>query len=115
MSIARALGFPTALARPRSSNDPEIVLMAKSRGDFTDLLVSKGLLGPDQIDEARALQSSTGAKLPDALVKLGYVTAEQVVTAQAQHAGVQYIDLTAVTTPQAVMELVPEQTTRENE
>src|SRR5437867_3451479 len=88
--------------------------MAKSRGDFTDVLVTKGLLAPDQIDEARTLQQSTGAKLPDALVKLGYVTADQVVSAQAEHAGVQYVDLTEVTIPQSVVELVPESVAREN-
>src|SRR5262249_40841858 len=114
MSIARAPGFLAALARPRSSNDPEIVLMAKSRGDFTDILVTKGLLGPDQIEEARSLQQSTGAKLPDALVKLGYVTPEQVVSAQAEHPGVPFVDLAEITIPQAVVELVPESVAREN-
>src|SRR6516165_1269513 len=88
--------------------------MAKSRGDFTDILVSKGLVGADQIEEARALQQSTGAKLADALVKLGYVTAEQVVSAQAEKAGVQFVDLTEITIPQAVVELVPESVAREN-
>src|SRR6516225_3212515 len=88
--------------------------MAKSRGDFTEILVSKGLVGADQIEEARDLQQSTGAKLADALVKLNYVTAEQVVSAQAEHAGVQYVDLTEVTIPQAVVELVPESVARAN-
>ena len=88
--------------------------MAKSRGDFTDILVTKGILGPDQIEEASALQQSTGAKLADALVKLGYVTAEQVVSAQAEKAGVQFVDLTEITIPQAVVELVPESVAREN-
>src|SRR6516225_2185830 len=88
--------------------------MAKSRGDFTEILVSKGLVGADQIEEARALQQSTGAKLADALVKLNYVTPEQVVSAQAEHAGVQFVDLTEITIPQAVVELVPESVAREN-
>jgi type IV pilus assembly protein PilB len=88
--------------------------MAKGRGDFTDILVSKGFISPDQIEEASALQQSTGAKLADALVKLGYVTAEQVVSAQAEKAGVQFVDLTEITIPQAVVELVPESVAREN-
>ncbi len=88
--------------------------MAKARGDFTDILVSKGLLSADQIEEAVALQQSTGAKLPDALVKLGYVTPDQVVSAQAEKAGVQFVDLTEITIPQAVVELVPESVAREN-
>ena len=40
--------------------------MAKTRGDFTDILVRKQLLGPGQIQEAKTLQQQTGAKLQDA-------------------------------------------------
>src|SRR5262249_8805229 len=114
MSIARGALVLDRAATPSSIPRPENVPMAKSRGDFTDILVSKGLVGADQIEEARALQQSTGAKLADALVKLNYVTPEQVVSAQAEHAGVQYVDLTEVTIPQAVVELVPESLAREN-
>ena len=45
--------------------------MAKStRGDFTEILVRKQILGPDQLAEAKTLQQQTGAKIQDALVKL---------------------------------------------
>ena len=44
--------------------------MAKARGDFTDILLRKKIIGPDQLDEAEHLASSTGIKLQDALVKL---------------------------------------------
>src|SRR5690349_5238185 len=88
--------------------------MAKTRGEFTDLLVQKGLLSPDQLTEARGMAQQTGAKLQDTLVKLGYVSQEQVINAIAEHSGLEYIDLTNVTIPPAVIELVPESVAREN-
>ncbi len=88
--------------------------MAKSRGDFTDILVRKQILGPDQLEEARSVAQQSGAKLADTLVKLGYASNEQVMSAIAEHSGIQFIDLTEVTIPPAVVELVPESVAREN-
>ncbi len=88
--------------------------MAKSRGDFTDILVRRQVLSPDQLEEAKALQQQTGAKLADTLVKLNYATTEEVMTAVAEFHGLQFVDLTEVTIPAAVVELVPESVAREN-
>jgi type IV pilus assembly protein PilB len=88
--------------------------MAKTRSEFTDLLVQKGILAPDQLTEARGMAQQTGAKLQDTLVKLGYATQEQVIGAIAEASGLQFIDLTNVTIPSAVIELVPESVAREN-
>src|SRR5579884_3341338 len=88
--------------------------MAKTRGDFTDLLLRKQLISPDQLAEAKAMQQQTGAKLQDTLVKLNYCTVEQVMTAIAEFHGLQFVDLTEVTIPAAVVELVPESVAREN-
>jgi type IV pilus assembly protein PilB len=88
--------------------------MAKSRGDFTELLLRKQILSPDQLAEAKSLQQQTGAKLPDAIVKLGYASTDQVMSAIAEFHGLQFVDLTEVTIPPAVVELVPESVAREN-
>jgi type IV pilus assembly protein PilB len=89
--------------------------MSKGRGgEFTDILVKKGIVGRDQLQEAAAVQKSTGAKLADALVKLGYCTANDVISAMAEHHGLQAINLDEVTVPAAVVELVPESVAREN-
>src|SRR4051794_15084793 len=88
--------------------------MAKTRGDFTEILIRKQVLSPDQLEEARGMQQQTGAKLQDTLVKLGYATTEQVMSAVAEHHGLQFVDLTEVTIPPAVIELVPESVAREN-
>jgi len=89
--------------------------MAKSnRGDFTEILVRKQILGPDQLQEARTLQQQTGAKIQDALVKLGYASPEEVMSAVAEFHGLQFVNLTEVTIPASVIELVPESVAREN-
>src|SRR5438046_8892819 len=88
--------------------------MAKSRGDFTEILIRKQILSPDQLDEARGMQQQTGAKLQATLVKLGYATTEQVMSAIAEFHGLQFVNLTEVTIPPSVVELVPESVAREN-
>src|ERR1700682_6000937 len=88
--------------------------MAKSRGDFTDILLRRQVLSPDQLEEAQGIAQQTGAKLADSLVKLGYASTDQVISALAEFHGMQFIDLTEVTIPAAVVELVPESVAREN-
>src|SRR4051794_16952838 len=88
--------------------------MAKGRGDFTDILIKKGVLGPDQLNEAKAMQQQTGAKIQDALIKLGYCTLDDVMAAVAEHSGMQSVSLANVTIPPSVIEMVPESVAREN-
>jgi type IV pilus assembly protein PilB len=88
--------------------------MAKARGDFTDILVQKKIIGADQIVEAKSLQTQTGAKLQDAIVKLGYASTEEVMSAIAEFHNMPFLNLTDMTIPASVVELVPESVAREN-
>src|SRR3984893_14823877 len=88
--------------------------MAKSHGDFTEVLIRHQTLSPDQLEEARGMQKQTGAKLQEALVKLGYATADEVMSAIAEFHGLQFVNLSEVTIPSSVVELVPESVAREN-
>src|SRR6202011_3354819 len=63
---------------------------------------------------AKSMASQTGTKVQDALVRLGYATAEEVMSAVAEFHGLQFVDLTEVTIPSSVVELVPESVAREN-
>ena len=58
--------------------------MAKARNEFTEILVRRQVLSPDQLEEARGLERQAGMKLPDAIVKLGYATNDQVMSAIAE-------------------------------
>jgi type IV pilus assembly protein PilB len=90
-------------------NDP-----ASKPNDFADILIRRGMIEPNQILEAKSLQHQTGDNLKDVIVKLGYATAQEVLAAIAEFHGLQFIDLTEMTIPQAVLELVPEEIAREN-
>ena len=88
--------------------------MAKARGDFTDTLIRNQVLGADQLEEAVRLSQTTGVKLQDALIKLNYATTAEVMGAIAEFHNLQFVDLSNVEIPKAVIELVPESVAREN-
>lgn len=88
--------------------------MAKSRGDYTDVLIKRKVLSPEQLEEALQFASATGIKLQDALAKQNYATANEVMEAMAEFHGVQFVDLTTIEIPKPVIELVPESVAREN-
>lgn len=88
--------------------------MAKLRDDFTDVLIKRRVLSPEQLNEALALQSSTGIKLQDALDKLNYASQLECMSAMAEHSGLSFVDLSQIEIPKAVTELVPESVAREN-
>jgi type IV pilus assembly protein PilB len=88
--------------------------MAKARGDFTDNLIRNQVLGADQLEEAIRLSQTTGVKLQDAIIKLNYASTAEVMGAIAEFHNLQFVDLSNVEIPKAVIELVPESVAREN-
>jgi len=88
--------------------------MAKARGDFTDILVKKNILGSDQLEEARGLASQSGIKLQDAIAKLNYASADEIMSAIAEFHNLEFVNLVDLTIPQSVVEMVPESVAREN-
>ncbi len=87
--------------------------MAKARGDFTDVLLKKRLLSPDQLQEALKLAQTSGGKVGESLLKLGYCSPEDIKMAVAESSGLKSIDLTNLTIPPSIIEMVPESVARE--
>jgi len=87
--------------------------MAKG-GDFTEVLLRSGVISPEQLAEAQQLASEQKKTVAECLVHLDYATGEDVVQAMAEHLGMRYVDLTGVTIPESIIELVPEAVAREN-
>jgi type IV pilus assembly protein PilB len=85
--------------------------MAKQSRDWTDILIKRGVVGPDQLSEAKRMANTT---LEDALPKLGYAAPEDIMKAKAEQFGMDYIALHEVEIPASVVELVPESLAREN-
>jgi type IV pilus assembly protein PilB len=88
--------------------------MGKARGDFTEILIRKKVVGPDQLEEARSMAAQTGVKLQDALIKLNYASPAEVMSSIAEFHNMPFVDLKGVTIPPAVVEMVPESVAREN-
>jgi type IV pilus assembly protein PilB len=83
--------------------------MAKSR-DWTEILIRRGVIGPDQLKEAQR----TGGAIEESLVKLGYAEADDIMKAKAEQHGLPFIELREIEIPPSVIELVPESLAREN-
>ena len=81
---------------------------------FGDYLIKKGVIGPEQLQEAETVARSRRKKLQDAIIELGYANGEQIAKALAKLHGYEYYDLNNVPIPPAVVELVPESVAREN-
>ena len=86
----------------------------KRRETWTEILIRQGGVSPDQLAEALQMADESGMKVPDALLRLGYATGEEVMRAMAEEHGFDYVNLSEVVIPPSVVELVPESVAREN-
>jgi len=84
------------------------------KGDFTEILLRKRIISQDQLKEAQQVSKEQNTSLPETIIKLVYASGEDVMRAVAQEHGRDYVDLTEVTIPEAIIELVPESVAREN-
>src|SRR5208283_4216936 len=88
--------------------------MRKPNGTVEDVLIRRKLIDSGQVNDARNLCNRTGGTLHDALIRLAYVTPWEVTCALGELYGLAVVDLTDVTIPASVIELVPESVAREN-
>jgi type IV pilus assembly protein PilB len=85
--------------------------MAKQSRDWTEILIKRGVVGPDQLKEAQRMGN---VSLEEALAKLGYADADDIMKAKAEQHGMPFIELREIEIPPSVIELVPESLAREN-
>jgi type IV pilus assembly protein PilB len=85
--------------------------MAKQTRDWTEILVKRGVVGPDQLKEAQRMGN---VSIEEALTKLGYADPDDIMKAKAEQHGLPFIELREIEIPPSVVELVPESLAREN-
>ena len=81
---------------------------------FASLLVSEGLVSAEQLAEVTRIAGSSGKKMHEEVVRLGYAPGDKVMRALAKAYRLKYVDLAATTVPQETVELLPESVAREN-
>jgi type IV pilus assembly protein PilB len=78
------------------------------------IFVSEGLVTAEQLAEAHRISQSSGKRLHEEIVRLGYAPADAVVRALAAAYRLKFIDLTNLEVPPEVVLLLPESVAREN-
>ncbi len=82
--------------------------MALPRVPMEEFLVQKEFLKPEQLEEAKKVQTQTGEDLGRVLVELQMVGEREVAMAKAQEAGYPFADLDRVTIESSAINVVPE-------
>lgn len=72
-----------------------------------DLLISAGVIRPEQLNEALSIQKKTRERLGDVLINNGIITEQQLIEALQMQLGVDFVDLTAVSIPLELARFVP--------
>ena len=73
-----------------------------------DLLVHEHIITNEQLMQALNSQKSTGRKLGDTLIELGYLSERQLLQFLAQQLGVPFLDISQRQIPSSVAALLPE-------
>ena len=81
---------------------------------FSTILVTEGVISAEQLAEAVRMATSSGKKVQDELVRLGYATGDKVMKALAKAYRMPFVDLTGIEVEEDVVGKLPESLAREN-
>ncbi len=81
---------------------------------FSTILVSEGVISAEQLAEAVRMASSSGKKVQDEVVRLGYAPGEKVMKALAKAYRMPFVDLAGIEVEEDVTGKLPESVAREN-
>lgn len=80
-----------------------------------DILQEKGLLSQEQLNEALEYQRTTGDKLGEALIKLGFISPEDIADALSEHLRIPRVDFKRRYISSDVVQLIPESVIKEQQ
>lgn len=83
--------------------------------DYTDLLLARGTVSLEQLNEATKMAKQENYSPGEALVQLQYASPEEVTMAMAEFHKVEYVDLHSMVIADTIIQLVPESVAREND
>ena len=74
---------------------------------ISDTLIEKGLLAPEQLREALALQRAEGLRLDRAIVQKGFLTERQILGVISEQLHLPFMDLSEMTIDPPTLRSVP--------
>ncbi|MGJ8680153.1 GspE/PulE family protein [Paraglaciecola sp.] len=83
-------------------------MKAKIKIRLGDLLLQKGIINEQQLEQALSAQKQSGRRLGHILTELGFVSEEQLLSFLSQHLKVPLIDISQHNVSAAVVNLLPE-------
>ena len=81
---------------------------------FSQILVSEGIVSAEQLAEALRMASTSGKKVHDEVVRLGYAEAVKVMKVLAKAHRLKFVNLADISVPEEIVQLLPESVAREN-
>jgi len=81
---------------------------------FSNVLLSEGLVSAEQLAEAMRVAGTSGKKVHDEVVRLGYAAGDKVMKALAKAHRLRFVNLAEISVPEEVVQLLPESVAREN-
>ena len=84
----------------------------RAGGQLDQLLLARGLIAQEQLNEAIEVAQQRGKSLGRVLIELGYVTEAGLVAILAEQLGLEFIDLAETSLDASAIALVPEATAR---
>ncbi|SER22351.1 GspE/PulE family protein [Butyrivibrio fibrisolvens] len=79
-----------------------------------ECLLNENFITQEKLDEALALQKSSGKRLGELLVENGFVTGEQLATALSNQMGLGIVNLQLIEIPDDILNMVPPQILRKH-
>ena len=74
---------------------------------ITDILVEKGLLAPEQLNEALAMQRAEGLRLDRAIVQMGFMSERKLLEVMSEQLRLPLADLTDISIDQNTLRSLP--------
>ena len=108
---------PTPLPVPDAEVAPTVAVEAQAPVGrrLSDFFLSEGLLSPEQFGQALTEMKRSNDKLPAVVVRLGFMSEEQMVTAQSHHYKLPAVAFPEGGIPPEILRLVPAAIARKHE
>ena len=90
-------------------------MVKKQKRSLGDSLVEEGIITPEQLKKAKAEEKRSGLRLRKVLVKLGFISEEDLVFFLSNKLGLPRIELSGYLIDSKTIELIPENLARKHE